>query len=232
MKADVLPVAIAEPLRIPSWVPEPVAEVAREAYAAGDESARKTISRLACDERMRHVWHELSRRHRDGTFIHPPGLRSTADANERQAHFMRMVLRDAVRPGRTASRRQAERERSRMLDMARQLRSDAMMVRDPEIVRGLTAAAEIYEEFAKNITSHTQSGRSWPIPMVLDRARGDPAERWLVCAVASQCQLTFLSPLYGVTAIIVSVILGREITPRAVRQRCAYSADKTKKISA
>jgi hypothetical protein len=232
MKANVLPVTTAEPLQVPSWVPEPVAEVAREAYAAGDESARKTISRLACDERMRHVWHELSRRHRDGTFIHPPGLRSTANANERQAHFMRMVLRDAVRPGRTASRRQAERDRSRMLEMARQLRSDAMMVRDPEIVRRLMAAAETYEQFAKNITSNMQSGRSWPIPMVLDRARGDPAERWLVCAVASQCQLTFLSPLYGVTAIIVSVILGREITPRAVRQRCAYSADKTKKISA
>jgi len=120
VKADVLPVTTDEPgLRIPAWVPKPVAEVAREAYAAGDESARKTISRLACDERMRRVWHELSRRHRDGTFIHPPGLRSTADANERQAHFMRMVLQDAVRPGRTASRRQAEREHSRMLEMAR-----------------------------------------------------------------------------------------------------------------
>jgi hypothetical protein len=172
--------------------------------------------------------------------MHPPGLqiglKSTADASERQgkamAHFMRMVLQDAVRPGRTASRRQAERERSRVLDMARQLRTDAMAVRDAETVRRLTAAAETYEEFAENITSHMQSRDSWLIPIVLDRVRGDPTERWLACAIALQCRFTFHSPLYGLSAIVASVALGREVTPRAVRQWCAHPADKTKKIRA
>jgi hypothetical protein len=110
MKADVRPAITVEPLSIPVWVPPSVAEVACEAYAAGDESARTVIARLACDPRMRSVWHELMRRHRDGTFMHPSISFFT------QHHlrtFMRLILQDALRPGRTLSRRQAERERNR-----------------------------------------------------------------------------------------------------------------------
>jgi hypothetical protein len=194
MKANVLPVTSAEPLQVPSWVPELVAQVAREAYAAGDESARIVIARLACDPRMRGVWRELLRRRRDGT-------------------FMRLILQDALRPGRTLSRRQAERERNRLLDMAERLRNE--VITEPEDVLRLTAAAETYEQLAKNIE---QTGGPVPEVLDLDRAHGDPTERWLAFAISWECRIMFASPLYGVTAIIMSVVLGREITPREVRQ--------------
>jgi hypothetical protein len=210
MKANVLPVTTAEPLQVPSWVPEPVAQVAREAYAAGDESARTVIARLACDPRMRGVWRELLRRRRDGTFMHPAVSFFT------QYHlrtFTRLILQDALRPGRTLSRRQAERERNRLLDMAERLRNE--VITEPEDVLRLTAAAETYEQLAKNIE---QTGGPVPEVLDLDRAHGDPTERWLAFAISWECRIMFASPLYGVTAIIMSVVLGREITPREVRQ--------------
>jgi hypothetical protein len=212
MKANVLPVTTAEPLQVPSWVPEPVAQVAREAYTVGDDSARKVIARLTCDPRMRGVWRELLRRRRDGTFMYP-----SISFTLHLPSFMRLILQDALRPGRTLSRQQAKQERSRLLDMAERLRSE--MTTEPEDVLRLTAAAETYEQLASNIEHHLQT-REGPVPEVLDldRVHGDPTERWLAFAISWQCRIMFASPLYGITAIIVSVALGREITPRAVRQ--------------
>jgi hypothetical protein len=97
--------------------------------------------------------------------------------------------------------------------MAERLRSE--VITEPEDVLRLTAAAETYEQLAKNMEDHLP-----PVPTVLDldRAHGDPTKRWLAFAISWECRIMFASPLYGVTAIIMSVILGREITPRAVRQ--------------
>jgi hypothetical protein len=213
MKADVLPVAtVAPPLIILAWVPPSVAEIMCKAYAAGDESARTVIARLACNPRMRAVWRELLRRRRDGTYMYPAVSHRLCLPT-----FMRLILQDALRPGRTLSRQQAKQERSRLLDMAERLRRE--MTTEPEDVLRLMAAAETYEQLAKNIEYHLQT-REGPVPEVLDldRVHGDPTKRWLAFAISWECRIMFIKPLYGVTAIIMSVILDCEITPRAVRQ--------------
>jgi hypothetical protein len=237
MKADVLPVTTAEPLSIPAWVPPPVAEVAREEYAAAsDESARTVIARLACDPRMRGVWRELSkRRRRDETFMHPAAAWwiDEVNAEERQgvamAKLLTAALQFAARPEATSTRRKIERIRKHHLEMERQLRADALRVDEPDERCRLMAAAETYEELAKSVEGPQHGGAHeagparrgkyyWPWPMIFDRDRGDPADRWLACAISYTCRALFCSPMYGITSIIMSVILGREITPRAVRQ--------------
>jgi hypothetical protein len=77
MKDDALPpeadASLDAFLRIPPWVPKTVALAARQAYAVVNGKPRmiEYLVRLVSDERMRGVWHELGRRHRDGTFMHP-----------------------------------------------------------------------------------------------------------------------------------------------------------------
>jgi hypothetical protein len=257
VKSDVLPTIHAEPLSVPSWAPQSVAEVAREAYATGDEHTRDLITRLACDQRMRRVWRELSkRRRRDGKFMHPLGWWIDAtNAEERQGVAMAKLLTAALqfvaRPGATSTRRKAEQRHSHYLEMARQLRADADALRVPKSDkrwRRLTDAAKTYEEGAKNVEGnlqirgyylpwsmvldHDRGGYCLPWPMILDRDRGDPTDRWLACAISYTCQALFRLPMYGLTAIIMTVALGREVTARAVRQWCAHPADKTSKNQA
>jgi hypothetical protein len=257
VKAEVLPETTAEPgLGIPAWVPKPVAEVVREAYVAGDESARKIISRLACDERMRRVWHELGRRHRDGTFMHPaasapaytpisatPGyvtpassVSVTADEwqDEAMASLLRAALDYAVNRGTTLTRQRAKQDRLHYLEMAQHLRADASRLWvDPERMldrdrrRLLMSAAGAYARAAARIANQLESGaRQWYSPVIRERDRGKPADQWLALNIATECRWRFGSPHYSVTAIIVSVILDREIDGRAVRQWCSYPADK------
>jgi hypothetical protein len=239
MKADVLPITTAEPkLRIPAWVPRPVAHVARE---KASEDVTQFLAPLVQDQRMRRVWHELSRRRRDGRFMHPAAAWwiDEVNAEERQgvamAKLLTAALQYAARPGATSTRRKAERMHNHNFEMARQLRVDADALSVDKSDEGwcrLIAAAETYEELAKNVKGQIR-GYYWPWPMILDRDRGDPADRWLACAISYTCRALFCSPMYGVTAIIMSVILGREITPRAVRQRCTpHPADKTTKTPA
>jgi hypothetical protein len=237
MKADVPPIPNAEPkLRIPAWVPSPVAHVARQ---KASEDVAQFLTPLVQDQRMRRVWRELSkRRRRDGKFLHPAAAWwiDETNAEERQgaamAKLLTAALQYAARPRATSTRRKAERMRNHNLEMARQLRADADALgvdKSDERCRRLIAAANTYEEIAKNVEWHLRSqgqGYYYPWPMVLDRDRGDPADRWLACAISYTCRSLFCSPLYGITAIVMTVILDREITPGAVRQWCA---DKTPK---
>lgn len=111
MKADVLPSA-APKLRISSWVPRAVATRAHEGYAAASQPddyglgdvAIKHLLRLVRDRRMRTVWHELGRRHRDGTYMHPATpATSVAAEDERQGAAMvelfDAALKYAMAPG-------------------------------------------------------------------------------------------------------------------------------------
>jgi hypothetical protein len=249
MKGDVLPVTTAGSLRIPSWVPPPVAQIARE---MASDDATPFLTALVQDQRMRRVWHELSKRRRDGSFMHPAApwwIDPVNEEEERQGVAMAKLLTAAVqfasRPGATSTRRKIERIRKHHLEMARQLRADALRVDEPDERCRLIAAAETYEELAKSVEGPQHGGAHeagpagrgkyyWPWPMIFDRDRGDPADRWLACAISYTCRALFCSPMYGITAIIMSVVLGREISPRAVRQMVQrpHPAGKTEKIRA
>jgi hypothetical protein len=96
------------------------------------------------------------------------------------------------------------------------------------------SAAEAYARAAARIANQLESGaRQWHSPVIRERDRGKPADQWLALNIAAECRWRFGSPHYSVTAIIVSVILDREVAPRSVRQWCAvHPAGKTEKIRA
>lgn len=256
MKADVLPITTAEPLRIPSCVPQSVAGVAHggsnkiiEAAAAfaaftwwrvifvrtnhGIEVSPETraiwktrldevLPLFVNDPRMHRVWRELQRRRRDGKYLHPalsfsprgPSLDpDTTDAEERQGVAMASLLKTvltsyATRPAIPLTKAKAERVRNRHLEMARRLRSDAP--KSGERRREFMAAAEFYEASAE------EAGAA--IPLSFERNYGHLIDRWYTFAVAGACKELFGSPLYGITATIASVALGREVGVGAVRR--------------
>lgn len=230
-------------LRIPSWVPKSVAAAACEEYdAAVDERARGVPSDLPkfplpllSDERMRGVWLELQRKRRDGGgFLHPADRSiSAASAEERQAVAMEMLFRAAVkytiRPGRTMTRQKEEENSRRWIWKAGDLQMDGVMMlmsahytnggersaidQTRERTRELFAAAEVYRQRAKEAYERSQSAD-------IHRDRGFAQDRWFVRAMAGKLKQLFGSPMYGITARISSVAIGREIEPGTVRQWC------------
>jgi hypothetical protein len=243
MKADASPpeAALLE-LQIPDWVPEPVAQAAR--YAAVTPNTHKYLRRLICDERMKRVWHELARRRRDGTFMHAaaraPAWRPSGEdslepcaPDEQQGAAMANLLKESlvcvIDRGTTVTRQQAEQDHRRFLKLAQQLRADASLQwmdadrrwsrwidRDSRL---LVSAAGAYTRAATRIAKKLESSRP-NFPIMRKRARGNAEDQWLAINITTECRWQFNSPLYGVTAIIMSVILDREITQRAVRQWC------------
>ena len=73
MKADAATKTGAPELRIPSWVPEMVAYFARGVAQRNPPAVHPELLRaVITDERMRWVWRELGKRHRDGNgYLHP-----------------------------------------------------------------------------------------------------------------------------------------------------------------
>jgi hypothetical protein len=198
---------------------------------------------LVLHPRMRRVWHELSRRRRDGTFLHPAqstinsrpaawpvvGVNVDEPQGAAMAQLLEAVLR-YIRPSpspATMTRREAEQLRDRDLETALNLRTDALNTYyelpgycdegkpfDGSPWRCLSDAARFYEEkAAKNYAANLRAAS--------DRNRGDATARGFARAVSAECRRLFSSPMYGLVAIIASVALGREIEPRTVRQWCA-----------
>jgi len=234
MKADLFP---TEPgLCVPSWVPEPIARRARD----------RQFSPLLHDPRMRNVWDTLSHR-RNGTFEYPASASITAaNAEERQGAAMvqlfHYVVMAAKWPGTITTRSKAERKRRRFLAKAEELRTDAerwQLDAPPttpfglwsdddgpdECVRRLIDASQAYEEIA----AKAYAADMW---LARDRGRADGDVQWFALAVADKFRALFGSPMYGLTATITSVALGREIDPHTVRHWCAHPpAVKPQKIA-
>jgi hypothetical protein len=211
---------------------------------------------LVCDPQMRSVWKELSRRRRDGTFLYPArdawwerrmffllpvgGAPSAADARERQdkavVELFDTVLACKLLHLATTTRREAEQQRDHYLAKAQELERDALtMVSNPETMvsnpecfaykrdersRRLREAAKTYKDYAHE--TYTAA-----IRMALDRNH-DGRARWVALTIANKLHELFGLPMYGLTATITSVALGRTVTPRAVRQWC-HPADKARK---
>ena len=202
---------------------------------------------LVCDPRMRRVWGELCRQHRDGTFLYPArgawwerrmpfllptGAPSAADASKRQDEAM-VELFDAARACQqrhrvTMTRREAEQERDYYLTEAQGLRLKATtMLTDPASQRHkrhrrLLEAAQTCEDYAHE-TYRTA------VAMSLDR-KHDGRARWVALIIANKFRELFGSPMYTLTATITSVVLGRNVSPHRIRQWC-HPADKARKNS-
>jgi hypothetical protein len=223
MKAD-SPRPLAR-LHIPSWVPRPVAHVARERAVDTDLAI---LIPLVSDPRMRAVWYELGRKKKDGITLLHPAHPEMEHPEEQQgvemASLFDIIVHCAVNPGATSTWREVEVKESHYRDMARRLRSDAKSAKfqwsehhnagspkPDEQRQRLMDAAETYRQLAEGLDR-------WPASLVVERDRGDPADRWLAIRLTQACQLIFKTPLYGSVATIMSVVLGRKIGARAVRQ--------------
>jgi hypothetical protein len=271
MKAD-----LPRPLRIPAWVPKPIAQSVRAKYAADvhwiyaraikefgppedaaecDDLAAldevrvnyvedvrddlavivKHYRPLVSDPRMRGVWHELFRR-RNGGFLHPARGASTQEAAMIELFDLALACRKQHWIATT--RGEVERQRRCYLAKAEELLGDAItMMTQPLPCRGmdfltleqfkqrgelgqrLMHAAAAYEEYARALDA-TKC-------FILEREH-DSRARQLALVISDQFRTLFGSPMYGLTATITSVVLGRQINSRQTEQWCAsHSPVKT-----
>ena len=228
-------------LPIPLWVPTAVARSIRTKYAKDlhelSDLARDALADegrdylvyvmelllpVVCDPRMRGVWQELYRQHRNGTFLHPARdawwerrmlfLQPAGDRQDEAAVelFDTAALACQQLHGATTTPREAEQQRDRYLAKAHELEHDALtMVANPEW-RRLWEAAKTYRDYARE-TYKTA------IRMAADRNQ-DGRTRWVALTMANKFHELFGSPMYRLTATITSVVLGRTVTRRRIRQ--------------
>ena len=214
------------------------AEIVREDLADIVEEYRP----LVCDQRMRGVWRELTRQ-RKGGFLHPARAPSAADAKERQDAAMVELFDTALECQGSheaiTTRGKAEQQSDRYLAKAEELRDDALTMLEQPLLfcgkdllsdnrrhglsRKLEDAADVYKEYARAI--HTAAQFSMP------QREHDARAHWVALTIGNKFRDLFGKPMYGLTATIASVVLGREIDPRTARQWCAHHpAVKKQKI--
>lgn len=225
-------------LTIPTWVPEPVAQAARTLHAhylkSNNVKHNAVLHRLIANERMRNVWTELSRCRRQqyqktNVFLHPANLLwiDSETPQDHQGAAMASLLNFAVNlavdaPG-VITRKQLETVRSRMVDRAAALRAAANDIR--RYGPSQAAAAKVNDDIARDLEELLPKMEE--SPLVVDRDTGDAQGRCFALLLTRYCRHLFGSPLYRISAIVASVALGREITPRAVQEWCgSHPADK------
>jgi hypothetical protein len=193
---------------------------------------------LACDQQMRGVWKALTRRRRDGNFVYParsawwqqfqtpvgapPAEVARAWQGEAMLQLFDTVLSCQLLHLATMTRRQAEQDQDRYLAKARELELDAKtMVANPECFadkrderyRRLREAAKTYTDYAHEI--YAAAMRMAPL-----ERKHDGRARWIALSIANKFHELFGRPMYGLTSMITSVVLGREVTQRRIRQWC------------
>jgi hypothetical protein len=222
----------------------------------------KNYRLLVSDPRMRGVWRELSRRRNGGFLhparapstqeavtvelferalacglLHPARAPSTQEAAMVELFDTALACRKW--PWTTTTRGEVERQCRRFLAKAEELENDTIsMMTHPLPCRGmdfwtleprgelgqkLMRAADACKEYARILDS-TKC-------FTLKREH-DSSGRQLALTISDKFRALFGSPMYGLTATIASVVLGREIDPRTVRRWCAsHPAVKDPKIS-
>jgi hypothetical protein len=189
------------------------------------------------------IWAVLLRRHPDGSFAHS-ALESVpgTNAEERQTCAITQLFETAYHatysPKAVTTRREAEAQRDSFRMKAEMLRADARawlepgldkaddgVLRDPihdDCYGRLMEASVAYEEMADE-TYATD------IRFAVERHRADKYVRWSAVTIANRARALFGSPLYKITATLVSTAFGLTIEPRAVRHWCTHLANKGSK---
>jgi hypothetical protein len=219
--------------QLPEWVPKPVADRARELAQRGPPSPG--LLRLATDERMKRVWRELCRRHRDGgDYLHPVRIlpKELAQVEDRQGAGMAILFSNALavafdeRWATTSTSKEAEAAREGYKEGAAWLRVPARALN--ERVTSLSShpdndtfrlwaidAARKLEDAATVLDELAQTEAEAELP---DRNRASPRERQVGVKLVEFCRTVFGTPLFGLVAIIVSVLFESKITPSTVRE--------------
>ncbi len=226
MKADV-----PRPLRIPSWVPKPVAVKARELSQRSPPMVPPALLRaLLTHERMRWVWVELSKRQGDG-YLHP-ARRLKRSGDDPQGYAMAGLfsavitfMQDAAYRAPYESRQEPEMARDAYAGMARKLRmltrafaetlpSDHRLYQrfqrdNGEDMRKLDDAAGVLERLAQE--------EQEAMLELAERDRGTALARNITGELVKTCRWIFGTPLYGCVATIASVALETPISESTIR---------------
>jgi hypothetical protein len=178
--------------------------------------------RLVSDPRMRSVWDQLSRP-RNGGFLYPACGASTQETA--MVELFELALACRKRHWIATTRGEVERQRRRYLAKAEELRDDAVTMitqslpgtdfsifEQCELAQRLMQAAAAYEEHACAF----EAAKCF----VLEREH-DSRARQVALVISAQFRALFGSPMYGLTAKITSVVLGRQINSRQTEQWCA-----------
>jgi hypothetical protein len=208
---DDAPDDVLGPLTIPLWVPDAVGIATRALHAdaikRGDSQYVEALKRLVSDPRMRKVWAELLKRTRNSksTFLHLAkqtwGFDDEADRqNTALSSLLYLAVKLVMSDPTVMTQAQVEAERRKCLDdqMAALHGGDVSAARDHEAKATSWSAAAATR-------------------LVVARDSGDAQARCFAILFADQCRHLFGSPLYGVTAQVASVAIGRRFTERRIR---------------
>jgi hypothetical protein len=139
------------------------------------------------------------------------------------ASLFNFALHLAVNAPRVITRKELKTVQSRLLEKVAALRAAADEIR--RYGPSQAAVAKVNDDIARNLEELLPAmGAS---RLVVQRDTGDTQARCFGLLFSGYCRQLFGKPLYGITAIVASVALGREITHRAVREWCdSHPADK------
>ena len=171
--------------------------------------------------------------------MYPARAPAAVDAKERQGAAMVELLDTALEcqgsDEAITTQGMAERQCDRYLAKAEELRNDALtMLKQPplfcgkniltdrrryEFWRKLEDAADAYREYARSVNTARFS---------MPEREHDGRAHWVALTIGDKLRALFGSPMYRLTATIASVVLGREIDPRTVRQWCHPAVKKQK----
>jgi hypothetical protein len=180
---------------------------------------------------MNVVWKEISKRRRENyrptkTFKYRSQLSwiGPDDADSSQNNAMRsllyFVLNHAVSGARVMTRAEVLTLRSRLLNEAETLRTGATLIRRRN--PNQAAAAQVNDDTARACEADAALlAADGSNRLVVERRRGDGHARCFAILLADRFRQLFGSPMYGLTATVVSVALRRQITNRAVREWCS-----------
>jgi hypothetical protein len=187
-----------------------------------DELADMVEQPLVCDSRMQSVWRQLFRRRPTGEFYYLAQVSSAPTAEERQDLAMLELFHVAVscqqkQHGETTTRGALEQWRDRYLARAKELRVDGRMMFEQtddwtsgmERLQAMEVAARALENYAREVYVTNSA-------MAFDRKR-DSRARWVALTMGNTFSKLFGEPMYGLTAKITSVILGRAIATGTAR---------------
>jgi hypothetical protein len=223
-------------IKLPDWTPESLKPILEELHQHPRTTGprRVVFERLVTDDRMRTVYDEFLRRDRQtSNFFHPPT--NTPDgrsAEEAQFGAIRELLGLVVSAAgdkiAVSKYEEIEAAKLRWVEDAKRLRLlaqdielaaelGALGIDDPESRAQASEDVLLARRLAKWLEHLTSAMRRPDDPLVVERHRGDPIVRGVQIMISVKLEETFGKRFDGIAAILTSVALGAETSPRVSR---------------
>jgi hypothetical protein len=227
-------------LELPEWTPEPVKPILEglHQHPRTFGPRRAVLERLLTDPRMRVVYDEFLRRDRKtGNFFN--SARSSSEgrsAEEAQLAAIREILQlvlsaagDKIAVSKIEEieaaklRWQDDAKRLRLLGHDIELAAELGMlgIDDPESRSQASQDIQLVRRLATWLEHLTSTMRQPDDPLIVERHRGDPIVRGVQIMISVKLKETFGERFDGIAAILTSVALGAETSPRVSRSALA-----------